>query len=239
MKQMTIAVTLGLALISTGSAEAGSVTTFTDRAAFNASIGPTTTDTFGDTFAFPIATGTLDSSTNLVPVNGDPILPGRVQSGVTYSTPVGDGNSFNIDANGGFSGAFLDGGLGATGQNPLTVSFAAPVLGFGFDTNRLMGTTFRVTIDFQSGTTFTNVNSIPQSSSTVFFGFQSSAADIVRVQIVGRGGTFDFAVDDFAVASGAGVPEPSAASLIALALLALAMRGPRRSGLRCERAWPA
>jgi hypothetical protein len=143
---------------------------------------------------------------------------------VTYSTPVGGGNFFNIDANSGFTGAFLDGGLGGTGQNPLTVRFAGPVLGFGFDTNRLMGTTFRVTIHFQSGSTFTNVNSIPESSSTVFFGFQSSAADIVAVRIAGRGGSFDFAVDNFAVAGGPAVPEPSITYLTAMALLALAMR---------------
>jgi hypothetical protein len=223
VKHATIAATLGLALISSGAAEAGSITTFTDRGAFQTSIGATTIDTFGDTFAFPISTGVLDATTNLIPANGDPIRPGRVQPGVTYSTPVGGGNFFNIDANSGFTGAFLDGGLG-TSRNPLSVGFAGPVLGFGFDTNRLMGTTFQVTIHFQSGSTFTNVNAIPESSSTVFFGFQSSAADIVAVRIVGMGGSFDFAVDNFAVAGGRAVPEPSIAYLTAMSLLALAMR---------------
>lgn len=226
---MTIAATLGLSLVltSSGAAQAGSITTFTDRGAFSTSIGATTIDTFGDTFAFPISTGTLDARTNLISASGAPILPGRVQSGVTYSTPVGGGNFFNLDANSGFTGAFLDGGLGGTGRNPLNVRFDAPVLGFGFDTNRLMGTTFRVTIHFRSGSSFTNVNSIRESSSTVFFGFQSSVADIVGVRIVGRGGSFDFAVDDFAVARGAAVPEPSVIGLMAMALLVLAMRSSR------------
>src|SRR5262245_47999908 len=224
MQRLTIAATLGLAVLYSGTAEAGSITTFTTRSAFDASIGRTTIDTFGDAFAFPISTGVLDARTNLVSANGDPIRPGRVQSGVTYTTPVGGGNFFNLDANSGFTGAFLDGGLGGTGRSPLTVRFDAPVLGFGFDTNRLMGTTFRVTIHFQSGSVFTNVNSIAESSSTVFFGFQSSAADIVAVRIAGRGGRFDFAVDNFAVARGAAVPEPAVSCLTALALLALALR---------------
>lgn len=232
MKLTTIAATLGLLAASSGVAEAGSITTFTSRAAFDASIGPSTTDTFGDMLAFPISTGVLDANTNLTASEGGAILPGRVQPGVTYSTPVGSGNFFNLDANGGFDGAFLDGGLGAMGRNPLTVSFAGPVLGFGFDTNRLMGTTFQVTIHFQSGSSFTGVNSIPESSSTVFFGFQSSAADIAAVRIVGRGGSFDFAVDNFSVAGGAAVPEPSTTCLTALALLALAMRGSGPSARR-------
>jgi hypothetical protein len=165
----------------------------------------------------------LDANTSLMTSGGGSILPGRVQPGVTYSTPVASGNFFNLDANSGFDGAFLDGGLGAMGRNPLTVSFAGPVLGFGFDTNRLMGTTFQVTIHFQLGDRFTGVSSIPESSSTVFFGFQSSTQDIVSVRIVGRGGSFDFAVDNFSVAAGPAVPEPAEAYLTALALVALAV----------------
>jgi hypothetical protein len=222
MKLTKIATALGVLMLSSGVAEAGSIMAFTDRGAFEAALGPTTTDTFGQAFALGISTGRLDANTSLTPAIGDPIRPGRVQQGVTFSTPTGSGLFFNLDLNSGFDGAFLDGGLRAMGQNPLTVRFAQPVLGFGFDTNQLMGTTFRVTIVFQSGDRFTRVSAIPASGPTVFFGFQSSATDIVAVQVLGRGGSFDFAVDNFSVARQAAVPEPSALGLIALALLALA-----------------
>lgn len=228
--RMRIAAALGLFVLSSGVAEAGSITAFTDRGAFAAALGPTTTDTFGDVFGFPISGGVLDARTSLIPANGGPIVAGRVQPGVTFSTPVGAGNFFNLDANSGFTGSFLDGGPRGAGRNPLTVRFAEPVLGFGFDTNRLMGTSFRVTIQFQSGSRFTSVSSIPDAGPTVFFGFRSSADDIVSVQIVGRGGAFDFAIDNFSVAGGAAVPEPAGAGLLALALLALAVRPMRKSG---------
>ena len=240
MKMTRIATALGffvlssVFVLSSRVAEAGSITTFTDRTVFDTSVGPTITDTFGDTFGFPISTGVLDASTNLMLASGDPILPGRVQPGVSYSTPMGSGNFFNLDANSGFAGAFLDGGLRAMGRNPLTVRFDGPVLGFGFDTNRLMGTTFRVTILFQSGARFTRVSPIPDSGPTVFFGFRSSEADIVSVQIVGRGGSFDFAVDNFSVAGRPALPEPSALCLIAMAMIALAVRVPRRRGERAR-----
>jgi hypothetical protein len=224
MRIKGLATAFGLLVLSAGVAEAGSITTFTSRSAFGAALGPTTTDTFGDTFGFPISTGVLDAATSLVPANGGPIPRGTVQPGVTYSTPIGSGNFFNIDANSGFTGGFLDGGLGGTGRNPLTVRFDRPVLGFGFDTNPLMGTTFRVSILFQSGARFTSVSPISDAGPTVFFGFMSSMADIVSVQILGRGGSFDFAVDNFAVARAPAVPEPSAMGLLALVVLALALR---------------
>ncbi len=101
-----------------------------DRSTFNAAVGTNSTDTFGPTDAFPISTGILNSSTNLTTATGGPILPGLIQPGVTYSTPIGTGFFFNIDAGGGFDGeAFLDGGLGSL----LTAdgnAFANPISAF-------------------------------------------------------------------------------------------------------------
>jgi hypothetical protein len=180
--------------VSATIAQAGTVTTFTDRSAFGTAVGATTTDDFGTTPAFPIATGVLDSTTNGATPFGGPILPGTVQPGVTYSTPVGTGNFFNIDSGAGFSGAFLDGF-----QSNLTVTFASPVAAFGFDSKGFRMTAATVMINFSSDPSVTETPLIS------FNGYQSNAADITSV-VIGTGS--GFAIDNFSVTSVSGAPEP-------------------------------
>src|SRR6058998_3991145 len=63
---------------------AGSITTFFDRADFDAAVGNTTVEDFLDGVHFPITSGVLNEFTNEAGIQ-----PGDIQSGVTYSTPVG------------------------------------------------------------------------------------------------------------------------------------------------------
>jgi hypothetical protein len=223
------AVLLGLALPSP--AKADSITIFTDRPTFNAAVGATTTDTFGSTLAFPITTGVLNASTNLVTADGGPILPGLIQPGVTYSTPIGTGLFFNIDSGGGFPTPFLDAGLDSQSQ-PITVTFANPVFGFGFDTNTLMGSAFQVTINFTAGAPFVSSALSLASSSLQFYGFEdTTGSDITSVTILGNspvgGVDFQAAFDNFSVAGNpagapaSGVPEPTTALLLVTGLAAL------------------
>ena len=117
-----------LALWSTlivSAAHSGTITQFTDRSTFDSAVGSTTVEDFTDDSHFPIATGVLNSSTNLAVGNGSPIIPGMIQPGVTYSTTVSGNASvydFNIDAGGGFTGGFLDSLVQPTSGRVLTHS---------------------------------------------------------------------------------------------------------------------
>jgi hypothetical protein len=218
------AVLVGLSLPSPASAD--SITVFTDRPTFDAAVGATTTDTFGSTFAFPITTGVLNASTNLVTASGGPILPGLIQPGVTYSTPIGTGNFFNIDAGAGFLTPFLDAGLDGQPQ-PITVTFASPVFAFGFDTSSLMGSTFQATINFSSGAPFVSSPLSLASFTPQFYGFEdTTGSGITSVTVLGNGTLFQAAFDNFSVAGNpadppAPVPEPTAALLLVTGLTAL------------------
>lgn len=202
------------------------ITQFSNRSAFTASMGGTlTTEDFTDFYHFPITTGILNSSTNLPGIG---IVPGTIQSGVTYSTsPIGTGNFFNIDAGGGYSGGFLD------GFNPsdrkVTVTFDNDVAGFGFDIGSLGARTFDVTIQFASGPDQTFTNLYPFSLQ--FFGFQSTSSDIKSVIIGNNGGFFAFDFDNFTFGGEAtrNVPEPATYVLMlaGLAMLSLAARRKR------------
>ena len=174
------------------------ITVYTDRPSFNSAAGGAlTVEDFTPTYHFPITTGVLNSETNLPNIG---IFPGTIQEGVTYSTPIGSGNFFNIDAGGGYGGGFLD------GFNPsdreVTIDFhnsdpnsPRAVRAFGFDLGTLGSTDFDVNIYFSSGP-MQHFN-YPYPGSLAFFGFVSDARDITRVVIGNNGGFFGFDFDNF------------------------------------------
>jgi hypothetical protein len=197
--------------------------TYSSLSAFNAALGaaPMTVEDFTATSHFPITTGILNSLTNLPGIG---IVPGTIQPGVTYSTAIGSGNFFNIDSGGNFSGGFLD---TVTGVGPLTITFAAPVGAFGFDTDTIMGTSLPITINFTTGSPYTNAFVI-SSGTPAFYGFQSNAANITSVVVGvpgGGAGGFTFAIDNFRFTS---VPEPGTIWLMGSGLAILAVLRRRR-----------
>ena len=199
-------------------AKADLIHTYTDRATFNAAAGVALTiEDFTDTAHFPITTGVLNSETNLPDIG---IFPGMIQPGVTYSTPIGEGNFFNIDAGGGYTGGFLD------GFNPsdreVTVDFhlddpgvARTVYAFGFDLGSLGSIDFDVFIHFDNAPMQHFNFAYPDALS--FFGFVSDAKDISQVVIGNNGGFFGFDFDNFTYDT---VPAPGALALLGLAGLA-------------------
>jgi hypothetical protein len=203
----------------TPSVTAGTVTTFSDRTTFNSAVSPSplTVENFTTSDHFPITTGLLNSATNLVVSVGTPILPGDIQPGVTYSTAIGSGNFFNIDAGGGFDGGFLDSLRSPGVDNILNVAFDNPTLAFGFDTNSLMGSNFDLVIHFTSGPDF--VASNPVGGGAQFFGFASTSADIVSATVAGNDPTFAFAVDNFTFTSPQEVVIPEPSSLVIVSIL--------------------
>ncbi len=215
-------------------ASASAITFYNSRVAFDVAVGPTTTDDFGPSAKFPISTGVLDASTNLATSNGGPILPGTVQPGVTYSSPVGTGYFFNIDAGGGFDGGFLDAGLNNQTQ-PITVTFASPISAFGFDTNSVMGRRFQLTINFVSGGPYIDSFAVANTGDLQFFGFAGAASDISSVVVLSdRFSGFDAAFDNFSitplapVVDPSPVPEPATMTMLGLGLGGMALRRFRR-----------
>jgi hypothetical protein len=197
-------------------------TVFSDRATFEAGLGPVTAEDFTDSYHFPISSCILNTFTDEVVMYGSPIKLGDIKPGVTYSRPVGQSFFFNIDAGGGYEGGFLD-GFHQPGDNPpLTVTFDGSVKGFGFNTNYLMGSRFVVDI-FATGGLLGSVEvAVDQVISPVqFFGVISDEQNIVKAVITGFGDTtFRFALDNFtfsATGGGGGgpeVPEPGALALL-------------------------
>lgn len=207
------------------SAWAGAVTVNTDRTTFNASLSSGyTVDDFGPVYHFPISTGVLNSATDIPGL----IVPGTVHAGVTYSTPIGTGNFFNIDQGGGFDGGFLDsGGNGFS----LTATFDSEVSAFGFDTN-YVSPHLQVVVHFNDATTqmFSSTNN---GSAMSFFGFSSTASDITSVVIgptIGSADYQSFAVDNFIYSppTVAAVPEPETYALVLAGVGALGFSARRR-----------
>jgi len=196
-------------------ASAQVIVTHNTLTTFDAVVGgnPVTVEDFTSSFHFPISTGILNSQTNLVVESGTPIVPGMIQPGVTYSTPIGTSVFFNIDAGADFVGGFLD---TATGEGPLTITFDdIPALGFGFDTDDFMGTSFNITIFFSNDTSYTSV--VPIISSTpMFYGFTSDAFNIVSVELYGESVGHVWGIDNFRFTS---IPEPGTGWLLGLGTL--------------------
>jgi hypothetical protein len=208
--------------IAAGSASADTITVYNDRASFEAAaLTPLTVEDFTDTSHFPISTGVLNSHTNLPDIG---IFPGDIEAGVTYSTPIGSGNFFNIDAGGGYTGGFLDGF--EPSEREVTVDFhhddpnsARNVYAFGFDIGSLGASDFDVFINFSNGSQQHFNYAYPDTVS--FFGFQSDAQDISSVVVGNNGGFFGFDFDNFTYDT---VPAPGSAAVLALSGLLAARR---------------
>lgn len=220
MKTTTLIALLAVAFAP--SAWANPVTVNTDRTSFNASLSSGyTVDDFGPVYHFPISTGVLNSTTAIPGI----IVPGTVHAGVTYSTPIGTGNFFNIDQGGGFVGGFLD--SGGNGFR-LTATFDRAVSAFGFDTNALTPD-LKVVVHFNDSTTQAFSSTVTSWNPT-FFGFSSTASDITSVVIGSTQDYRSFAVDNFTYshATVAAVPEPQTYALVLAALGALGFSARRR-----------
>lgn len=201
-------------ILLTNSVSAGVITQYhDDLIGFNAAVGssPVTVEDFTSTAHFPISSGVLNSSTNEAGLS-----PGDIQAGVTYSTPIGTGNFFNIDCcyNG---NPFLD---TVTSNGPLTVTFDAPTKGFGFNSGIFID---GLTLDiiFSSGAS-QSFNPFIDGADR-FYGFVSSAEDILSAVIGGSSNAFTFAIDDFRFTTGGttSVSEPNTFVLLGLGLAGL------------------
>ncbi len=202
------------ALLAEQGAVGDTITTYSDSSSFTTAMGvPLYVEDFGNSTAYPITTGILNSQTNFTPKNGIHITPGTILPGVTYSTPIGTGNFFNIDEGLYFTGAFLDNSSPSTSGNShsaLTVTFDNAVKGFGFDTSEFfMGSSFQITFQFASGSSSTQTVAV-MSNTPQFVGFISSATDIVSASLYGNNDFHSFGIDNFTYSqSAAAVPEPS------------------------------
>jgi MYXO-CTERM domain-containing protein len=208
--------------VGAGVASADVITVYTDRASFEAAANtPLTVEDFTDGPHFPIRTGILNSHTNLPEIG---LFPGDIEAGVTYSTPIGNGNFFNIDAGGGYTGGFLDGFEPSDREVTVDFHFDDPndlrnVYAFGFDIGSLGSTDFDVRIFFANGTS--QHFNFPYPDTISFFGFQSDARDITSVVIGNNGGFFGFDFDNFTYDE---VPAPGALAVLGLGGLVAARR---------------
>lgn len=214
-----------LSTLCFSTAYAGPITTYNNLTSFNTAVGALsiTVEDFTSTAHFPINSGVLNSATNEAG-----ITPGTIKSGVTYSTPLpGSGNFFNIDAGGGFDGGFLD---TLDRNRVLTITFDNDIQYFGFDTNFLIGDGMTMEVNFASGSPYQTLI-LTGSSSPVFFGFGSDAADISSITLNGSN-TFSFAIDNFRFTAGSSnnVPEPASLALMGIGLAGIgAMRRKQRA----------
>jgi hypothetical protein len=195
------------------------ITTYSDRPTFLAAVGGTfTTEDFTDDDHIPIASGILNQFTAEAG-----LVPGDIEPGVTYSTPVGRRFFFNIDAGGGYTGGFLDGFYEGDPDRALTITFGSAASAFGFDSNVLMGNDFDILIKFASGPDYAGNFSVAGTVDLQFFGFQSSQTDILSVIIHGNGEPeIAFALDNFTFNAGGSGRVPDSSSTFALLGLSIA-----------------
>lgn len=199
-------------------ATAGSISTFSNRALFDAAVGPTTLETFTNNVHTGIPGGVLSSATSFGTLAAGDIKPGAV-----YSTTVGDPRMeyFNIDSGVGIGVGFLDGFAPLT--RDLTITYSPLVAAFGFDTNAFMPD-FDLSIYFSDGTSYSShFSGITDYYKLTFFGFQSTAEDITSVVISGNGDEVAFAIDNHAFGGRPAVapekiPEPATLGLFLFGL---------------------
>jgi hypothetical protein len=215
---------VALTTISAGIANASAITTYDHSSTFLADVGSVTKEDFTDTYHFPIDTGVLNEFTNLPGIG---IVPGLIKPGVTYSSPVVNDSTFNIDSGAGYAGGFLESLSFINPIEDLTITFDSPTFAFGFDSNELMGTDFDILINFTSGPAYAGSFAVAPSRDMQFFGFRSSQANIASVVISGNGSpVFGFALDNFCFTTDntAAVPEAgTSAVLLSLGMLGLGM----------------
>ncbi|UCD74597.1 MAG: hypothetical protein JSV91_12510 [Phycisphaerales bacterium] len=201
-------------------AKADLITVYFDRPSFEAAVGvPLTIEDFTDTHHFPISSGVLNSET-YEPDASNPLYPGDIQPGVTYSTPIGEGNFFNIDAGGGYVGGFLDGFNPSDRDVTIDFHWTDPhllrnVYAFGFDLGSLGATDFDVLIKFDGAPDQSFNFAYPAQMG--FFGFVSDAKDIASVIVSNNNSFFGFDFDNFTYDA---VPAPGVLALLGLAGLA-------------------
>lgn len=228
------AMAVAAAMITCNITFASTIREYTSTSSFDTAMGAKlNVEDFTNAVHYPITGGTLSSTTNATVANGSAITPGMILPGVTYSTPIGSGNFFNIDEGLYFTGGFLDRTSGGSDNNSdvaLMTTFSPIVNGFGFLVSPLMGSELNVTINFTSGssTSLTNL-SIP-TSGVSFYGFVSDATDIKSATIYGNDPSRPFAIDNFTYPELQAVPEPSSILDTGLAMLAgIGFMGNRRS----------
>lgn len=205
--------------VSVSAASAGTITSFTDRSAFESGYSSVVVEDFGDTYHFPISSGVLNSSTNEAG-----IVPGQIVDGVTFSTEVGSGNFFNIDCCFGGNGTpFLD---SVVGDNNLTVTFDTAQSGFGFDTYSAFMSEFDLTINFEGGSSVTE----SYAPGTGFSGFSSDSNDIYSIVIDGTSSGFPFAIDNFTFTDTAisAVPLPATLPMLLAGVMGFGVMSRRR-----------
>ncbi len=193
---------------------AGTITNYTDATAFGTAVGAVSVEDFTSSSHFPILGLTLNSFTDLPGIG---IAPGDILPGVTYSTDIGatanESDPFNIDTASGYVGGVLDARTRDGINRALTVTFTGPVTAFGFDTDGFYVPNYSITINFVGGSSDTITFSPANDSQLHFYGFASSAQDILSATLTGSNSTTSngFVIDNFTFTApaGAAVPEPS------------------------------
>jgi hypothetical protein len=177
---------------------------------------PLTVEDFTNSFHYPIGY-TLNTNTSYSSwdMSGNPIHPGDIQPGVTYTAVKPDHinsayDRMGIRTGGGYSGGYLQG----VRSTPLTITFDHATSAFGFFSNTDYGS-LDVRINFTSGQSYdASLDQFVMYQG--FFGFVSDSADIASVVLSPpnqRGEIYHVSLDNFTFANVAAVPEPGSALL--------------------------